>query len=54
MFAFCQESGGRYFGDETEARTAAELKLKATEAQGKTGEDTKLMSIEQWFKREFA
>ncbi|CAO2651410.1 Nn.00g039800.m01.CDS01 [Neocucurbitaria sp. VM-36] len=53
MFGFCQESGGRYFGDETEATTAAELKRLATEASGKTGDGTKLLTLERFFKREF-
>ena len=53
MFGFCQESGGRYYGDETEANTAAELKRLATEASGKTGDGTKLFTLEQFFKREF-
>ncbi|KAH7355479.1 hypothetical protein BKA66DRAFT_575365 [Pyrenochaeta sp. MPI-SDFR-AT-0127] len=52
MFGFCQESGGRYYGDETEASTAAELKKKATEASGKTGDDTKLFTLKSFFKRE--
>ncbi|KAH7125622.1 hypothetical protein B0J11DRAFT_310636 [Dendryphion nanum] len=54
MFGFCQESGGRYFGVETEASTAAELKKAAAEAQGKTGKQTELFSIVEFFKREFA
>ncbi|KAF2686323.1 NAD(P)-binding protein [Lentithecium fluviatile CBS 122367] len=53
MFALCQESGGRYFGDETESATAAELKKQAAEARGEVGEETKLMTYEKWFKREF-
>lgn len=53
MFGFCQESGGRYYGDETEDKTAAELKKKAAEASGKTGDETKLLTLERFFKREF-
>jgi hypothetical protein len=53
MFAFCQESGGRYFGDETESGTAAELKKEAAEARGKSGEDAQLITFEAWFAREF-
>ena len=53
MFAFCQESGGRYYGVETEVETAAKLKKKAAEASGKTGEETKLLTLEKWFGREF-
>jgi hypothetical protein len=54
MFGFCQESGGLYFGDATEANTAAELKKKAAEASGKSGQDAELFTLEQYFKREFA
>ena len=53
MFGFCQESGGRYFGAETEAGTAAELKKIATEASGKTGHETKLSTLEGFFKHHF-
>lgn len=54
MFGFCQESGGRYFGEETENRTAATLKKIAAEARGKSGHETKLLTLEEFFKREFA
>jgi hypothetical protein len=54
MFGFCQESGGRYFGEETENRTAATLKKTAAEARGKSGHETKLLTLEEFFKREFA
>ena len=54
MFGFCQESGGRYYGVETEASTAAELKKLAAEAQGKSGQDTELLGLADFFKREFA
>jgi hypothetical protein len=53
MFGFCQESGGRYYGVETEAGTAAELKKTAAEAQGKSGGDAKLLTLDAFFKREF-
>lgn len=53
MFAFCQESGGRYYGVETENATAASLKKKAAEARGKSGEETELLTLEKWFGREF-
>lgn len=53
MFGFCQESGGRYYGVETETSTAAQLKREAAEACGKTGEDEKLLMLEKWFGREF-
>ncbi|KAF1959115.1 NAD(P)-binding protein [Byssothecium circinans] len=54
MFALCQVSGGRYFGDVTEADTAEELKREGAEAGGKTGYETNLMNFEGWFKREFS
>ncbi|KAF2187323.1 NAD(P)-binding protein [Zopfia rhizophila CBS 207.26] len=53
MFGFCQESGGRYYGVETESSTAAELKKAAADAQGKSGDEAKLLTLEAWFKREF-
>ena len=54
MFGFCQESGGRYYGVDTENDTAAILKRKAEEAKGKSGDDAKLLTLEKWFAREFA
>ncbi|KAF2278037.1 NAD(P)-binding protein [Westerdykella ornata] len=53
MFGFCQASGGRYYGVKTERGTAAELKKKAAVACGKSGEEASLLSLEQYFKREF-
>ncbi|KAF2465797.1 NAD(P)-binding protein [Lindgomyces ingoldianus] len=53
MFGFCQESGGRYYGVENEKATAAQLKKRAAEARGQTGEETKLMTLEKWFERGF-
>lgn len=54
MFGFTQESGGRYYGDETEAETAAQLKKNAAEACGKGGDETHLATLEAFFEREFA
>jgi hypothetical protein len=53
MFGFCQYSGGKYYGVPTENETSGELKKAAHEAQGKSGADGKLMTLERWFKREF-
>ena len=52
MFGFVQASGGRYYGDETEAHTAADLKKRAAEARGKTGAETGLSNLEAFFKKE--
>jgi hypothetical protein len=54
MFGFCQESGGRYYGVQTEAETAAALKKKAAEASGRSGDQARLSTLEAYFKREFA
>ncbi|KAF2629474.1 NAD(P)-binding protein [Macroventuria anomochaeta] len=54
MFGFCQESGGRYYGEETENHTAADLKKIAAEARGRSGHETKLLTLEEFFKSEFA
>ena len=53
MFGFCQESGGRYYGVETENSTASSLKKKAAEARGKVGDETELLTLEKWFGRQF-
>jgi hypothetical protein len=53
MFGFCQESGGRYFGDETEAETALELKKKAAEARGRSRDDAELQTLEDFFVAQF-
>ncbi|KAF2742839.1 NAD(P)-binding protein [Sporormia fimetaria CBS 119925] len=53
MFALCKESGGRYFGVQTEADTAAKLKAVAVKAKGQAGDEAKLLTLEEFFKREF-
>jgi hypothetical protein len=53
MFGFCQESSGRYFGDETEAETALELKKKAAEARGRSHDDVELRSLKDFFAAKF-
>ncbi|ORY04480.1 hypothetical protein BCR34DRAFT_491484 [Clohesyomyces aquaticus] len=53
MFGFCQKSGGRYYGVETENDTAAALKVRASEAKGIFGDKAKLLTLEEWFQREF-
>ncbi|KNG88354.1 NmrA-like family protein [Aspergillus nomiae NRRL 13137] len=55
LFAFTQATGGRYFGDvPTETKTALRLKRRAAEAQGKSGAEVNLLSMEEWFKTNFA
>jgi hypothetical protein len=54
MFGFCQESGGRYYGEETEKDTAAGLKKAAARARGLDVDHTKLLTLEEFFEREFA
>ena len=52
MFGFCQESGGRYYGVETEKETARAVKKVAAEARGKPEEGV-LLGLEDFFRREF-
>jgi hypothetical protein len=54
MFAFCQYSGGRYYGVPNDASLPAKLKAAAATAQGKSGEDAQLMTLERFFKQHFA
>lgn len=54
MFGFCQESGGRYFGEVTENRTAAGLKKAAAQARGLSDDRLELLTLEEFFEREFA
>jgi hypothetical protein len=53
MFGFCQASGGRYFGDETEMVTARELKRNAAKASGRSGSGDDLHTLEDFFARRF-
>ncbi|KAK2810508.1 hypothetical protein FQN50_002997 [Emmonsiellopsis sp. PD_5] len=54
MFGFTQITGGRYFGKEpTNGKSAAELKEAGARARGKAGDDLRLITVNQWFKREF-
>lgn len=54
MFGFCQEFGGRYYGEETESRTAADPTKTAAEARGLSDQETKLFTLEAFFRRELA
>ncbi|ROT37484.1 NAD(P)-binding protein [Sodiomyces alkalinus F11] len=54
MFGFCQYSGGLYYGLPNDTMQAAELKAAAATAQGKTGDDAKLMTLERFFKQHLA
>lgn len=51
MFGFCQDSGGRYYGDETEVVTAAELKKLAAEACGASSERAELSTLGKFFQK---
>jgi hypothetical protein len=53
MFGFCQYSGGLYYGVPNDAVVPAKLKKMAAEAQGKTGDDLGLMTLEKFFKDHF-
>lgn len=54
MFGFAQTTGGRYMGDtDTESDTAAELKARAVEAQGKSGKASELITLQEFFGQEF-
>ncbi|KAK2774091.1 hypothetical protein FQN53_003762 [Emmonsiellopsis sp. PD_33] len=53
MFGFTQITGGRYFGKPTNGKSAAELKEAGARARGKGGDDLRLITVNQWFKREF-
>lgn len=54
MFGFCQHSGGLYYGVPNDTAPAAELKAAAAAAQGKTGDDAKLMTLERFFRQNLA
>ncbi|EGY21070.1 uncharacterized protein VDAG_02594 [Verticillium dahliae VdLs.17] len=54
MFGFCQQSGGLYYGVPNDTAAAAELKRVAAAAQGKAGEDAELMTLERFFRQQFA
>lgn len=49
MFAFCQHSGGRYYGVPSDLAEPAELKAAAAKAQGKTGDAAKLTTFDSFF-----
>lgn len=54
IFGFCQESNGRYFGEETKVKTAASLKEMASEARGKNAQLRNLSVLEDFFGAQFA
>ncbi|KAF7542925.1 hypothetical protein G7Z17_g11162 [Cylindrodendrum hubeiense] len=54
MFGFCQHSGGLYYGASNDVVTAGELKARAAEARGESGDQTKLISLENFVVKYFA
>ncbi|RSL96840.1 hypothetical protein CDV31_013306 [Fusarium ambrosium] len=54
MFGFCYVSGGLYYGEPNDINLSASLKQAAAAAQGRSGEDTRLYSLGQYFKEVFA
>ncbi|RSL66432.1 hypothetical protein CEP51_012807 [Fusarium floridanum] len=54
MFGFCYVSGGLYYGEPNDINLSASLKQAAAAAQGRSGEDTRLYSLGQYFKDVFA
>ncbi|KAF5019130.1 hypothetical protein F66182_8866 [Fusarium sp. NRRL 66182] len=54
MFGFCQYSGGLYYGVPNDLVTAGELKARAAEAKGESGDKSKLMTLEDFFSKNFA
>ncbi|KAI8725404.1 NmrA domain-containing protein [Fusarium sp. LHS14.1] len=54
MFGFCQYSGGLYYGVPNDVVTTGELKAKAAEAKGESGDNAKLMTLERFLGKYFA
>ncbi|KAI8653684.1 hypothetical protein LRP88_00578 [Fusarium phalaenopsidis] len=54
MFGFCYESGGLYYGEPNNVNLSASLKQAAAAAQGRSGENTGLYSLGEYFKDVFA
>ncbi|KAL4768075.1 hypothetical protein BDW60DRAFT_226010 [Aspergillus nidulans var. acristatus] len=54
MFGFTQINQGWYFGPEpSEKKTASKLKQTTAAALGRPNEEQKLMSVEDWFRKNF-
>ncbi|KAH7114811.1 hypothetical protein EDB81DRAFT_702350 [Dactylonectria macrodidyma] len=51
MFGFCQYSGGLYYGVVNDVVTAGELKAKAAEAKGESGDGANLMSLKGFLRK---
>ncbi|KAK7397518.1 hypothetical protein QQX98_013113 [Neonectria punicea] len=54
MFGFCQHSGGLYYGVPNDVVTSGELKSRAAEAKGQSGDQAKLTSLESFIAKYFA
>ncbi|KAF4977787.1 hypothetical protein FZEAL_5753 [Fusarium zealandicum] len=54
MFGFCQHSGGLYYGVPNDLKTAGDLKARAAEAKGQSGEEKNLTTLEGLLKKYFA
>lgn len=53
IFKFCQINGGFYYGVPNDVDTAVELKAAAAKAQGKSGDEAKLMTMKRFFETHF-
>ncbi|KAH7148454.1 hypothetical protein EDB81DRAFT_463608 [Dactylonectria macrodidyma] len=54
MFGFCQHSGGLYYGVPNDVVTAGELKARAAEAKGVSGNEVKLTTLEAFIAKYLA
>lgn len=54
MFGFCQYSGGLYYGVPNDLITAGDLKARAANAKGQSGEEAKLITLEGFWKKYFS
>ncbi|KAH6980631.1 hypothetical protein BKA56DRAFT_616474 [Ilyonectria sp. MPI-CAGE-AT-0026] len=50
MHGFCQESNGWYYGSANDNGLASSLKAAGASARGETGEDTKLTTLDKFFR----
>ncbi|KAM0347765.1 hypothetical protein ACHAPU_004781 [Fusarium lateritium] len=54
MFGFCQHSGGLYYGVPNDLSSARDLKARAAEAKGESGDTGRLMTLKGFWKKYFS
>lgn len=54
VFELTQKTGGLYYEEQADTKDHAELKKDVWESMGKSRDDAKLITVKEWFAREYS